>query len=52
MEIESLFMLIMGVLVAAAVAIWPAAMALKGIKQGEWPVLRRRLVVYRGFIVR
>lgn len=52
MGIEHLFMLIMGVLVTAVVAISPAVMALKGIKQGEWPVLRRRRVVYRGFIVR
>ncbi|WP_157252354.1 hypothetical protein [Nonomuraea typhae] len=52
MAVEHLFMLIMGIVVAATVALVPLALALRGIRADEWPVLRRRLVVWRGFIVR
>ncbi|MFE0147306.1 hypothetical protein ACFWY5_09185 [Nonomuraea sp. NPDC059007] len=52
MAVEHLFMLIMGVVIATAVALTPLALALRGIRSGEWPVLHRRLVIWRGFIVR
>ncbi|SDK59187.1 hypothetical protein [Nonomuraea jiangxiensis] len=52
MAIEYVFMLVMGLLMAAVVAVSPIVMALRGIRAGQWPVLRRRLVVWRGFVVR
>ncbi|WP_157254938.1 hypothetical protein [Nonomuraea typhae] len=52
MAFEHLFMLITEIVVAASVALVPLALALRGIKGGEWPVLQRRLVIWRGFIVR
>ena len=52
MATEYVFMLLMGLLTMTAVAVLPLVMALRGIKYGEWPILRRRLIVWRGFVVR
>ncbi|MEO3872047.1 hypothetical protein ABGB18_24805 [Nonomuraea sp. B12E4] len=52
MGIEYLFMLVMGLIIAAVVAISPIVMALRGIRSGQWPTLRRRRVIWRGFVVR
>ncbi|MEV0588873.1 hypothetical protein [Nonomuraea sp. NPDC050310] len=49
---EIVFMLVMGVLVVGGMAGALAAMALSGIRTGQWPVLRRRRVIWRGFVVR
>ncbi|MFI6738883.1 hypothetical protein ACIBI9_38665 [Nonomuraea sp. NPDC050451] len=46
------FMLVMSVLVGALLTGTVAALVLGGISDRQWPVLRRRRVVYRGFVPR
>lgn len=47
-----LFMFVMAGIVAAAMTIPTIVLVLRGIRTREWPVLERRRVVYRGFVVR
>ncbi|GAA4097395.1 hypothetical protein GCM10022248_80830 [Nonomuraea soli] len=49
---EHVFMLVMGILVVGGMAGALVTMALHGIKREEWPVLQRRRVIWKGFVVR
>jgi hypothetical protein len=49
---EIAFMVVMSVIVGGLLTGTVAAVALRGIRDREWPVLRRRRVVYRGFVPR
>ncbi|MFG1705357.1 hypothetical protein ACFLIM_19385 [Nonomuraea sp. M3C6] len=49
---EIAFMLVMSVIVGSALTGAVVAAVLSGIRNGQWPVLRRRRVVYRGFVPR
>ncbi|MEU6787330.1 hypothetical protein ABZ912_49775 [Nonomuraea angiospora] len=49
---EIAFMLVMSVIVGTFLIGAMTALALGGIKDRQWPVLRRRRIVYRGFIPR
>ncbi|WP_181448523.1 hypothetical protein [Nonomuraea aridisoli] len=46
------FMLVMSVIMGSVLTGGVAAVVLNGIKGRQWPVLLRRRVVYRGFVVR
>jgi hypothetical protein len=48
--VEIAFMLVMSVIVGTFLAGAMTALALGGIRDRQWPVLRRRRVVYRGFV--
>lgn len=47
-----IFALIMAAVVGLALAVPTIVLVLGGIKAREWPVLERRRVTYRGFVVR
>lgn len=49
---EIAFMIVMSVIVGSVLTGAVAAAALIGIRDRQWPVLRRRRVVYRGFLPR
>ncbi|WP_170223448.1 hypothetical protein [Nonomuraea turkmeniaca] len=49
---EIAFMLVMNVIVGSLLTGTVAAIVLNGIRDRQWPVLRRRRVVYRGFVPR
>ncbi|MBE1582563.1 hypothetical protein ACFPOI_25130 [Nonomuraea angiospora] len=49
---EIAFMLVMSVIVGTFLTGAVIALALGGIKDRQWPVLRRRRIVYRGFVPR
>ncbi|MCK2212299.1 hypothetical protein MF672_000575 [Actinomadura sp. ATCC 31491] len=49
---EIVFMLVMALVVGSVLTGAMTALVLSGIRDREWPVLRRRRVVYRGFIPR
>lgn len=46
---EIAFMVAMGALIGSMLTIAVVVMVLAGIRGSEWPVLRRRRTVYRGF---
>ncbi|MFI6325306.1 hypothetical protein ACIBG8_47860 [Nonomuraea sp. NPDC050556] len=47
-----IFALIMAAVVGLALTVPTVVLVLRGIRTQEWPVLRRRRVIYRGFVVR
>jgi hypothetical protein len=49
---EIAFMLVMSILVGTVLTGAVTALVLTGIRERQWPVLRRRRVVYRGFVPR
>ncbi|WP_188196546.1 hypothetical protein [Nonomuraea sp. SYSU D8015] len=49
---EIAFMLVMSLLVGSILTGATAFLVLSGIRDRQWPVLRRRRVVYRGFLPR
>ncbi|MGW7482651.1 hypothetical protein ACWGH8_29140 [Nonomuraea muscovyensis] len=46
---EFAFMIAMGAVIGSLLTIAVVALVLTGIRGNEWPVLRRKRTVYRGF---